>query len=233
MKSVEQIFREENILRAIPDFEPRTQQVQMSAAIERALRTSKHLIVEAPTGVGKSIAYLVPAILHAVEHKKKAIISTHTKNLQEQLILKDIPLAEKLTGAMISVAMFKGRRNYLCTSRLRNVAIQQKFLLGATEAEEVTRLEDWADSTLEGDRDAMPFPVSDSLWSQVCSEKGTCSTKNCGSACFFQKAKVRAREADLLVVNHSLFFSLFAIQPSEEFFLFKDDFIVIDEAHTL
>jgi ATP-dependent DNA helicase DinG len=233
MKSLTAIFSGTQSLPAIADYEFRPQQLQMAEAIASSLESKEHLVVEAPTGVGKSLAYLIPAIRYALRNKKKAIISTHTKNLQEQLINKDIPLALAITGEDCSVAMFKGRRNYLCTTRLRNALAQQKFLFVGEELDELLRLDEWSDETADGDRERLPFRVSDLVWNQVCSEKGACSTAMCGRDCFFQKAKARARDAEVLVMNHALFFTLFAMQDSDEFFLFKDDFIIFDEAHTL
>src|SRR2546423_5863812 len=118
VKQIENIFSGKGILSRSPNFEFRPQQQQMAVAVAQALETGEHLAVEAGTGVGKSLAYLIPAILYAVANKKKAIVSTHTINLQEQLIEKDLPMLEKILPVQFSFTMLKGRANYLCTRRL-------------------------------------------------------------------------------------------------------------------
>lgn len=220
-------------LTIIKDFEYRPQQLEMAQAISQALESRKHLIVEAPTGVGKSLAYLFPAILYAVENKKKAIVSTHTKNLQEQLFRKDIEIVKSVLETKFDAVIFKGRSNYLCTTRLKNALVYQRQLFEKEHLEELQRIAEWAETTNDGDYEHLPFLPHHEVWQQVCSEKGVCSRKICGSQCFFQKAKNRAREAKLVVVNHSLFFTLIAAMPSEEHFLFPDDFVIFDEAHML
>lgn len=230
---IDSIFSEDGTLSTLPQFEFRPQQRAMALAIATALEKKGHLIIEAPTGVGKSLAYLIPAILHAVQKKRKAIVSTHTKNLQEQLFKKDLEIVKSMIGREFDAVVFKGRRNYLCTTRLRNALQQQRQLFDTAESEELLRIQDWAETTRDGDVESLPFTPSPTVWQQVCSEKGACSTGLCGAHCYFQKAKIRAREASLVIINHALFFTLFAMQDSEEFFLYKDDFVIFDEAHTL
>ncbi len=205
----------------------------MACAVAEALATSRHLIVEAPTGVGKSLAYLIPALLYATAHKRKAIVSTHTKNLQEQILRKDIELARKVLRADVRAVVLKGRRNYLCTTRLRNALQQQRQLFDMAEATELQHIEEWARATPTGERETLPFDLSTDIWSHVCSETGACSQLICGSDCFFQQAKRRARDAQMVIMNHALFFTLLAQHQSEEFFLFPNDFVIFDEAHTL
>ena len=230
---IDTIFSDHGNLSAAMEFEFRPQQLGMAKAIESALERRRHLIIEAPTGVGKSLAYLVPSILYALQKKKKAIVSTHTKNLQEQLVRKDMDIVRKVLGKEFRVALFKGRKNYLCTSRLRNAHRFRRQLFETKESDELQRIQQWASTTEDGDLESLGFNPSSSVWQQVCSERDTCSSKICGSDCFFQKAKLRAREADVVIMNHALFFTLFAIQDADEFFLYKDDFVVFDEAHTL
>ena len=230
---IELIFSEEGKLSHLPNYEFRPQQREMAEAVTSALEGRSHLILEAPTGVGKSLAYLVPAILHAVKEKRKAIVSTHTKNLQEQLYRKDIEIARTLVGHDFYAVIFKGRKNYLCTTRLRNALRQQRQLFDTGEAGELLRIQEWSQVTRDGDVENLPFTPSQSVWQQVCSEIGTCSSMVCGPHCFFQKAKRQAREATVVIMNHALFFTLFAMQDAEEYFLFKDDFVIFDEAQTL
>ncbi|HTY36394.1 MAG TPA: helicase C-terminal domain-containing protein [Bacteroidota bacterium] len=205
----------------------------MAQAIASAIEDRSHLIVEAPTGVGKSLAYLVPAILHAVLRDRKAIVSSHTKNLQEQLLRKDVELARRILPVEFHAVLLKGRKNYLCTTRLENAMSHQRQLFGKDETDELERLREWAETTLDGDLETLPFALSPSIRQQVWSEQGACSQKICGTHCFFQRAKARAREADLIVMNHALFFTLLATQPMREGFLYDNDFVIFDEAHTL
>lgn len=232
-KHIKSIFSENGTLSSLPEYEHRPQQLEMAQAISGALQSQSHLIVEAPTGVGKSLAYLVPAILHAVVNGRKAIVSTHTKNLQEQLLHKDTELARTLLPVKFSAALLKGRRNYLCTTRLSNALSHNKQLFDTQESKELELLSAWAESTPGGDLETLPFPLSATVRQQVCSEQGACSQHICGSECFFQRAKARARNADLIVMNHALFFTLLAAQPQREGFFFNNDFVIFDEAHTL
>ncbi|MBI2618937.1 MAG: DEAD/DEAH box helicase [Ignavibacteriales bacterium] len=204
----------------------------MAEAIADALLGKRHLLIEAPTGVGKSLAYLVPAILFAKKENRKAIVSTHTKNLQEQLLKKDLAVVRSLLNEPFDAVVFKGRGNYLCTTRLRN-ALRQQQLFDNAELDELQRIKKWSLQSTDGDLDELPFSPSQNVRQQVCSEKGACSPKTCAPDCFFQKARSRARTADLVIMNHALFFTLFAMQESEEFFIFKNDFVIFDEAHTL
>lgn len=131
------------------------------------------------------------------------------------------------------LALFKGRKNYLCTTRLRNAERLQRQLFETDEKEELGRIREWATSTHDGDVEHLGFVPSPSVWGLVCSEKDACSSKICGPSCFFQRAKLMAREANIIVMNHALFFTLLAIQDADEYFLYKDDFVIFDEAHTL
>jgi len=230
---IDSVFSEDGTLSSLPDYEFRPQQLEMAKAISQSLHSKSHLIIEAPTGVGKSLAYLIPAILHALLEKRKAIISTHTKNLQEQLLRKDIELARSLLDTDFSAALLKGRKNYLCRTRLQNAQRHQRHLFEKEETSDLDLLSAWADTTQDGDLEYLPFPISQSVRQQVWSEQGACSHKICGSDCFFQKAKVRARNADVIVMNHALFFTLLATQPQRDGFLFDNDFVIFDEAHTL
>lgn len=232
-KQTDTIFSPQGSLALRADFEYRPQQGQMARAVLEALETRSHLLVEAPTGVGKSLAYLIPAILYAVSQKRKAIISTHTKNLQEQLLRKDIVLALSLIDKKVDVATFKGRKNYLCTTRLRHAALRQAQLFEDAESAELQQIKAWARETKDGDIESLPFTLRTGIWQQVCSEQGACSRQICGNACFFQQARERARKAPVVIMNHALFFTLLALQTTEDHYLFPNDFVIFDEAHTL
>jgi ATP-dependent DNA helicase DinG len=232
-EQIEQIFSPHGKLTSLNGFEHRPQQLQMAQAIADALESRTHLLVEAPTGVGKSLAYLVPAIAYAVANKRKAIISTHTKNLQEQLLRKDLPIVRSLLDLEFDAVTFKGRSNYLCTTRLRTALINAQQLFETEELKELNTLAEWARTTGDGDLENIPFPLSPNVRQQVCSEKGACSPKSCAGGCFFQRARNRARQAHVVIMNHALFFALFGLNEEEDDFLFGDDFVIFDEAHTL
>lgn len=221
----------------------------MAVAVARALQNREHLAVEAGTGVGKSLAYLVPSILFAVQQNKKAVISTHTINLQEQLTQKDLPMLAAVLGSLpapvkFSCTMLKGRGNYLCTRRLHKAMQSADNLFTGPEQEELKRIWEWAHQTQDGslsDFDVEPDPK---VWAQVCSERGLCSPKVCGfpsdfakdhAVCFFQRARNRILASDVLVLNHTLFFTLLGglEEESEGGILFKNDFVIFDEAHTM
>src|SRR5262245_43282396 len=161
VKQVEEIFSPKGILSRSPNFEFRPQQQQMAVAVARALENREHLAVEAGTGVGKSLAYLIPAILHAVVRKKKAIISTHTINLQEQLTEKDLPMLANILPVPFPFTMLKGRGNYLCTRRLQKARQQAGNLFSSSEAAELDRIFEWSKKTADGslsDFDVEPDP---------------------------------------------------------------------------
>ena len=238
------IFSPEGILSRSKNFEFRPQQQAMAVAVARALQQGEHLAVEAGTGVGKSLAYLVPAILYAVAHKKKAVVSTHTINLQEQLTEKDLPMLEPILPVKFQFTMLKGRANYLCTRRLHKARQQAASLFTSSEAEELERIHEWSKTTTDGslsDFDVEPDPK---VWAQVCSERGLCSPKLCGypsefgkehGVCFFQRARNRILASDVLVLNHTLFFTLLGVveEEAEGGILFRNDFVVFDEAHQM
>jgi ATP-dependent DNA helicase DinG len=241
---VERFFSDEGILSRARNFEFRPQQQRMAVEVARALTSGNHLLVEAGTGVGKSLAYLIPAILFAVQKRKKAVISTHTINLQEQLTEKDLPTLAQILPVKFNYTMLKGRANYLCSRRLQRALQQAPSLFTDPECQELRRIEEWAKTTDDGslsDFDVEPDPH---VWSQVCSERGLCSPKLCGHAsdfaknhapCFFQRARSRILGADVLVLNHTLFFTLLggADEESEGGILFKNDFVIFDEAHNV
>lgn len=245
VRQVEEIFSPTGILSRAKNFEYRAQQQQMAVAVARALENREHLCVEAGTGVGKSLAYLVPAILFAVAQKKKAVVSTHTINLQEQLTQKDLPMLEAvLKPVNFSFCMLKGRGNYLCSRRLHKAMLQASSLFTSPEVEELKRIYQWSKGTEEGSLSDFEIEPDPKVWSHVCSERGLCSPKICGHAsdfakdngtCFFQRARHKILSADVLVLNHTLFFTLLpgVDEDQEGGILFKNDFVIFDEAHTV
>src|SRR5689334_13750337 len=249
VKQVEAIFSPTGILSKAKNFEFRPQQQQMAVAVAQALENKEHLAVEAGTGVGKSLAYLIPSILFAVQNKKKAVVSTHTINLQEQLTEKDLPMLAGVLAALpqpvkFQFTMLKGRGDYLCTRRLQKAMQQSGNLFTSSEAQELQRIYEWSKETKDGSLSDFEIEPDPKVWGQVCSERGPCSPKICGyqsdfskdhGICFFQRARNRILSADVLVLNHTLFFTLLGGIEEEVGggILFKNDFVIFDEAHQM
>ena len=238
VESIRAFFSENGPLSKAKNFEFRPQQQAMATAVARALEEERHLVVEAGTGVGKSLAYLAPAILFGIEQHKKAIVSTHTINLQEQLLYKDIPILKKILPVEFEAALMKGRQNYLCPRRLERALQQQNELFTGPEQNELTRLAEWARTTRDGSLSDLSVEPDPKVWAQVCSEPHICTTKSCGqSNCFYQQARRRLLSSDVIVLNHTLLFMLLGSPDQqaerESGYLFPNDFIILDEAHTV
>jgi ATP-dependent DNA helicase DinG len=239
VERVHAFFSETGPLSKAKNFEFRPQQQEMAATIANALEEERHLVVEAGTGVGKSLAYLTPAILLAIEQHKKAVVSTHTINLQEQLLYKDIPILKKILPVEFNAALIKGRQNYLCPRRLERALQQANELFTGPEQNELKRLAEWARTTRDGSLSDLSVEPDPKVWIQVCSEAHICTQKTCGQdpRCFYQQARKRLLAADVLVINHTLLFILL-ISPEvqeerESGFIFPNDFLILDEAHTI
>ncbi len=237
---VEKLFSIDGVMSEAKKFEYRESQQQMAVAVAESLENKHALIVEAGTGVGKSLGYLIPSILYARRQNKKAVISTHTINLQEQLLHKDIPLARKILKEDFAAVILKGRQNYLCPRRLERAMRNPGDLFLKAEAEELKRIWEWSKQTKDGTLSDFRLPPDPKVWHQVCSEAHVCTARTCGNNahCFFQNARVQAQLAPVVIVNHSLFFSLVSgFDPedslNEKGYLFANDFVVFDEAHTL
>jgi len=237
VERVRTIFSENGLLSKAKNFEFRPQQQEMAVAVARALEEDRHLVVEAGTGVGKSLAYLVPAILFALEQHKKAIVSTHTINLQEQLLYKDIPILKKVLPVEFDAALMKGRQNYLCPRRLERALQSSKELFTGPEDNELNRIAEWASKTRDGSLSDLSIEPDPKVWAQVCSEAHICTQKTCGQnpRCFYQQARKKLLAADVIVLNHTLLFVLLGDPKEQEGresgFLFPNDFIIFDEAH--
>jgi ATP-dependent DNA helicase DinG len=237
-RQVNLAFGPGGLLSKSSQFEYRPQQQTMASAVAKACQDRTHLIVEAGTGVGKSLAYLVPSIFHALAENRKALISTHTINLQEQLFHKDIPLVQKLLPTEFKAVLLKGRQNYLCPLRLQRAMSHGGELFASREQDEMKRIWEWSIRTRDGtlsDLDPAPDPA---VWLQVCSEPHVCTPRTCGMGtdCFYQRARKEAESAKILVLNHSLFFNFLAGAEAalgERGYLFHNDFVIFDEAHTL
>ena len=233
------MFGEAGLLSGAKNFEYRPEQQEMASAVANVLEERRHLVVEAGTGVGKSLAYLIPAVLFALEHGRKAIISTHTISLQEQLLHKDIPIVRALIGRPFEAALLKGRQNYLCPNRLERALQLQNDLFTSSEQQELLKIRDWSQKTTEGTLSDLDVAPNTSVWAQICSEPHICTPKTCGTddRCFYQEARKKLLTADLIVINHTLFFlaleNLSEVENRHSGYLFPNDFVILDEAHTV
>ena len=238
-REVEGIFSETGILSGAASFEYRAEQQRMAGAVARTIETGGHLVVEAGTGVGKSLAYLVPAALHAVRTKRKAVICTHTIALQEQLMFKDIPLVQKIVPDEFEAVLLKGRQNYLCTTRLARALTQSKELFTTPQHAELERIREWSMQTKDGSLSDFLEQPDPAVWEEVRSEQHLCTPKTCGpgSGCFYQNLRRRVANAKMVVLNHALFFTLLnGVEDAENRtggLLFANDFVIFDEAHTM
>ncbi len=236
---MEVLFSERGKLSRSSDFEFRPEQQQMAMAVAAAFEEGHPLIVEAGTGVGKSLAYLMPALTYGLEQGRKVVVSTHTINLQEQLIRKDLPIVRKLLDRDFNSVLFKGRANYLCPQRLAVALAQGADLFTSTDFAELQQLEAWSKSTKDGSLADLDFSPAPRVWAQVCSEPHVCTGKKCPPAsCFYQRMRRAVLEANVVVVNHTLLFTLLSSQEelddgAETGLLFPNDLAIIDEAHTL
>ncbi len=225
------------VAKHLPGYEHRPQQLEMAAAVDAAFRGNRHLVVEAGTGVGKSFAYLVPAIREAVREQRRVVVSTYTINLQEQLIEKDLPFLKKATGEDFVAVLVKGRSNYGGLRRLARACNRAANLFeGRALRRELERIAEWAMTTEDGSlSDLSPAPDW-RVWGRVCAEHGNCRGRRCEHQrrCFYQRARRKVHRAQVLVVNHALFFSNLAIRTGGGAgILPKFDRLVFDEAHNI
>ncbi|MGC8604707.1 MAG: ATP-dependent DNA helicase, partial [Desulfomonilaceae bacterium] len=221
------------VARTIPGYEFREQQIIMAESVLSALLSEDILIIEAPTGTGKTLAYLVAAALS----EKKVAISTGTKNLQEQLFFKDIPFVKKFIFSNLKAALLKGRGNFICHQRFKNYLRQPSFY-EQWEEKVLETIVKWYQVTSvkgEGDRAEIDnLPDESPLWSEICSTAETCLGRNCFDfeKCFVQKMRSRAAEVNILVVNHSLLASDLVVRSTGRGeVIARFDAIIVDEAH--
>ncbi len=217
-------------------YEPREQQIAMSRAVEQTFANKSHLLVEAGTGVGKSFAYLVPAMMRAIQNRETIVVATNTIALQEQIVKKDIPLLDRALadfGECKSV-LVKGRGNYMSIRRLK-LASERKSKLFAEPAQRRTldMIEDWAYTTPDGTLATLPQLERSGVWTNVMSDSANCMGRKCPtySQCFYQAARREMDGAQLLVCNHALFFSDLALRVLGTGFLPQYDHVILDEAH--
>jgi ATP-dependent DNA helicase DinG len=215
----------------LEDYEYRPSQVRMAEAVHSALEQQSHVIIEAGTGTGKTLAYLLPALVHG----RRVLVSTGTKTLQDQIFYKDIPLLETILDRPIRAAYLKGRNNYLCRLKLETLAAEGLF--SSRELRTFQSLVDWAKETETGDRGELGSIGDDSeLWSRVDARRDRCLGTKCKDydRCFLTLMRQKAMEADIVVVNHHLFFADLAIRKSDVAAILPDySAVIFDEAHEL
>ncbi|MFO8065037.1 MAG: helicase C-terminal domain-containing protein, partial [Spirochaetia bacterium] len=221
------------------DFEPRTSQIDMLRSVVGAFNDDRLCVTEAGTGVGKSLAYLIPAFRWAEQNDERVVISTATINLQQQVLEKDIPLVKKLLAGDVHAVLVKGRGNYLCLNRL-DEAVEEESTLFSEPSEELSAVREWSRTTATGSKTDLPFYPSEELWSRVNSDPDSCSGLRCRNreGCFIMKARREAAKARVLVVNHHLLFSDLALRLRGLGFhntaiLPPFQRLIFDEAHTL
>ena len=224
------------IAKAHPEYEYRPGQIEMARAVMRAFEEKRHLIVEAGTGTGKTLAYLVPAVAAALGGNGRVIVSTGTKNLQEQLMEKDIPFLQNVLPKPFAATYMKGRSNYLCLNRLAR-AQSAPVLEGLDEVDYFEEVSEWSHETETGDRAELSnLPESLSFWRHIDARSDSCLGQKCTDfdACFITRMRNRAQEADIVVVNHHLFFADLSLRNGNYGSVLPDyTAVILDEAHLI
>jgi ATP-dependent DNA helicase DinG len=218
----------------LPGYEARPEQAALAAEVELALACGEHLLAEAGTGTGKSLAYLVPAL----DSGLRVVVSTATKALQEQLLTKDVPTAAAALGREVQVAVLKGRQNYLCRNALHGFELLGGQLFPrAEDAAAFDGMRGWIGSTETGDRAELEFEPPDAVWAEIAVGSDRCLGRRCvfSSLCFSEAARERASHAELIIVNHALYFADLGLRSRTDApaVLPEHDAVVFDEAHRL
>ncbi len=224
---------EGSLSQLIPGYEERKPQQEMLIDVLEAFESRKIAVIEAGTGVGKSIAYLLPSLLWAIKHKERVVISTNTITLQEQLLFKDLPLAQRALGSDIKAVLVKGMSNYLCLRKLEEAKVEKRTLPDK-EYEQLSHIEDWAELTADGTLSDLSITPSYHVWEKVCAEGDTCSFRKCPyyKNCHFFRARKEAETAQVLISNHSLLFADLAIREGGGL-MPEYRRVVLDEAHRI
>src|SRR6478672_6763491 len=231
------VFGENGLLARHHDgYEYRAGQIEMAARVSSAFEHKKHLVVEAGTGTGKTLAYLVPAITQAIENKRRVIISTGTKNLQEQLMEKDIPFLQSILPRKFSAAYMKGRGNYACLYRIHRSG-DQPILDGMDDIDHFRHVVDWVRETKTGDRAELTYlPENLGFWNRINARGDICIGQKCPDyePFFITRMRARAEGAEIVIVNHHLFFADLAVRGSQFGKVIPDyDAVIFDEAHLI
>ena len=234
---MEDIFGQNGLIARFHEaYEHRDGQIKMAEAVMRAFDEKRHLVVEAGTGTGKTLAYLVPAIAAALGKKGRVIISTGTKNLQEQLMEKDIPFLQRVMPKKFTAAYMKGRSNYACLNRIYK-AEDQPFLEGLHEIDYFEEIRHWSRESRTGDRaELKSLPENLSFWNRINARSEICIGQKCPDfePCFITRMRARAEDADIVIVNHHLFFADLAVRGNQYGRVIPDyGAVIFDEAHLI
>ena len=232
------------VARRLEKYEHRPEQLEMAEAVAHAIEQKRHLLVEAGTGVGKSFAYLVPAILATCKQnetrsgkdRKRLIVSTNTISLQEQLITRDIPFLNAVLPVEFSAVLVKGRSNYMSRRRMKGTVDRAGSIFSREdELQQLDQIVQWSHKTTDGSRSDLEFRPIPKIWDEIQSEHGNCLGKRCATynECFYYRARRRVWNADVQVVNHALFFSDLALRRDGSSILPDYDTVILDEAHTI
>ncbi len=228
------------ISRHLSGYEDRPQQIEMIDYICQAFNQNLVTMIEAGTGTGKTMAYLLPAIRWSLQNKQRIVVSTNTINLQEQLLKKDIPLLQTALKEKFDAVLVKGRSNYACLRKVAEIEIDMDFLADEDERDELLNLVSWAKNSREGSRSDLSYIPKQSVWEKIAAESDTCLRNKCRlfRECFVSKARRRAGKAHILIVNHHLMFAdlsiRYSIDGSNEFAVLPPyQRIIFDEAHNL
>jgi ATP-dependent DNA helicase DinG len=228
-----------SIAENLPEYEERPEQMRMAFAVCDAFNKGQLAVVEAGTGTGKSLAYLVPALIWATNNQERVVVSTRTINLQEQLIRKDLPFLRRSTDLEFYAVLVKGRSNYFCIRR-GETAGRELGLFDQAQVDELQQIMAWAETTKDGSKEDLSFIPSYQAWDEVCCEADQCTRVRCAhySRCFFHRARRQAARADILVVNHALLLSDLSLRLQTDNYsatavLPPFDRVILDEAHHL
>ncbi|BDU50467.1 helicase C-terminal domain-containing protein [Haliovirga abyssi] len=238
---VERYFVEDGLLsNRFSNYEHRKEQIEMANTVSKGINENKKVVVEAGTGTGKTLAYLIPSIEWAVKNNKKIIVSTNTINLQEQLLSKDIPLIKKTMGYDFKEVLVKGRRNYICRRKIGNITNEDKEVLDDRNKKDLMEILNWYGLTVTGDKQELVIEPGFLAWEMVSCEADLCLGSKCKyyDRCFFFKARKKIFSADVLVTNHHMYFADLSIRKESYFFnnysiLPSYDLVVFDEAHNI
>src|SRR5690625_1036986 len=243
---VESIFSPDGFLQEVMQLEHRPQQEKMASSVAAAFAGNRSLLFEAGTGVGKSLAYLLPGLLQAITHERPCLVSTATISLQEQILDSDLPLCRKLFNSVpelqpfsdFRAALLLGKSNYLCPGRLSQAVTTKGDLFPGPDQEELQRIIEWSYNTRDGLRQELNPAPRPTVWEWINADSSACNRRSCSpETCFYQRARAALQKANVIILNHSLLFSLVNAGMPEAFkppgVLFARDFLVVDEAHTV
>jgi ATP-dependent DNA helicase DinG len=237
---VSEVSRSGTIAKKLKGFESRPEQRRMLEAVATAFNESKLALIEAGTGTGKSLAYLLPAVYWSVHNKQRVVISTNTINLQEQLVFKDLPLLQEALNLKFKSVLVKGRQNYVCLNKVETLEKEGQYLIETEERTELKAILEWSHHTADGSRSDLSIQPKPAVWEKVACESDNCARLRCSfyNQCFFYNARREAASADLLIVNHHLLFADLAVRSETGRFtdaavLPGYSRIVLDEAHNV